>query len=140
MRGGRRPPDDSGALELYINQYTSASLASPLVGLSVQLQASFFQGTTASANITVAPLSAAAHDSTAEVTLKLRIPSWAVSSGVRVEVNGQSWADCAPAAGPQAGSFCTVRRRFAAGLASDHILCSLQRPAFSKADAATWMT
>ena len=118
VRGCRRPLNDSDAIELYINQYTSATLVSPLVGLSIHLQANFYKGTTASANISFAVLSNAhsSYDSSAEITLKLRIPSWAVSSGVRVEVNGESWADCAAAAGPQAGSFCTVRRRFAAGV------------------------
>lgn len=118
MHGCRQPPNASDAIELYINQYTSATLASPVVGLSVQLQASFYEGTTASSNITFAalPPAGSSYDSSAEITLKLRIPSWAVSSGVRVKVNGESWADCAPAAGPQAGSFCTVRRQFAAGV------------------------
>ena len=116
----RQPPVDNGVLELYINQFTSATLASPLVGLSVQLEASFFQGSAATANITFAPLTAsgtAGSDSrdAAEIALKLRIPSWALSSGVRVMVNGQSWAGCSPTAGPQAGSFCTVRRVFSAG-------------------------
>ncbi|CAL8460830.1 g361 [Coccomyxa elongata] len=116
----RQPPVDSGVLELYINQLTSATLASPLVGLSVQLEASFFQGAAATANITFAPLKTSriaggqSRDA-AEIALKLRIPSWAVSSGVRVEVNGQPWAGCTPTAGPQAGSFCTVRRVFSAG-------------------------
>ncbi len=123
---------DSGVLELYINQLTSATLASPRVGLSVQLQASFFQGTAATANITFAPLKASriaggqGRDA-AEIALKLRIPSWAVSSGVRVDVNGQPWKGCTPTAGPQAGSFCTVRRVFSAGVASPHPLFPLLR-------------
>lgn len=59
-----------------------------------------------------------------EIALKLRIPSWALSSGMQVEVNGQPWADCAPAAGPQAGSFCTVRRQFAPGGTSQPTPCA----------------
>lgn len=112
---------DNSVLELYINQFTSATLASPLVGLSVQLEASFFQGADATVNITFAQLPASGtadgqSRDAAEFALKLRIPSWAVSSGVQVEVNGQPWAGCTPTAGPQAGSFCTVRRVFSAGI------------------------
>lgn len=49
------------------------------------------------------------------MALKLRIPGWALSEGVRVVVNGEEWHSCAAAAGHLAGSFCTVQRTFAAG-------------------------
>lgn len=52
-----------------------------------------------------------------ELALKLRIPGWAVGEGVRVEVNGEPWESCAAAGQHLAGSFCTVRRAFAAGVA-----------------------
>lgn len=57
-----------------------------------------------------------------EVALKLRIPSWAVGEGVRVEVNRQEWGSCRAAA-HLAGSYCTVRRAFAAGSFAAPLAC-----------------
>ncbi len=59
--------------------------------------------------------------------LKLRIPGWAVGEGVRVEVNGEPWDSCAAAAQHLAGSFCTVRRTFAAGVVLQRLLAYLPR-------------